>query len=54
MDGAPGRLRRVKKKQIPPLRCGMEMWKGCGMEMWKGCGMEMWKGCGMKMQQGGC
>jgi len=28
----------VKKKQIPPLRCGMEMWKGCGM----------------KMQQGGC
>jgi len=57
----------VKEKQIPPLRCGMEMQKGCGMEMQRGAGwkckklrMEMQRGVrngnagsyGMEMQKG--
>jgi|GEM_PF-3416600 len=52
MDGAPEHLWPVREKQIPSLRCGMEMQKGYGMEMQKGCGMEMQKGCGMEMQKG--
>jgi len=41
--GHPSVDGELRKKQIPPLRCGMEMQKGCGMEMQKGCGMEMQK-----------